>query len=68
MITKKPENNNSSVHRYCLGCKKHTNNLASTSETITNKVLRQKWKCSVCLSEKSRFFKQRPYKKVVKYT
>ena len=65
---KNNENDNSSIHRYCLGCKKHTNNLASTSVTITNKVLRQKWKCSVCLSEKSRFFKQRPYKKVVKYT
>ena len=37
--------------------------MASRSVTMTNKVLRQKCKCSVCLSKKSRFLKQRPYKK-----
>ena len=37
--------------------------MASKSVTMTNKVLRQKSKCSVCLSDKSRFLKHRPNKK-----
>ena len=32
---------------YCLGCKKHNNNMASNSVTVTNKPLRQKSKCTV---------------------
>ena len=49
-------------------CKKHNNNKASRSEIITNKVLTQKLKFSVCLLDKSRFLKlkQKPNKRVVK--
>ena len=36
----------------------HTNNIASKRVTMTNKVLRQKSKCSVCLSDKSRSMAQ----------
>ena len=31
---------------------------------MTNKVLRQKSNCGMCLSDKSRFLKQRPNKKI----
>ena len=37
--------------------KKHTNNMASRTVTMRNKELGQKLKCSVCLSDKSRFLK-----------
>ena len=38
---KKKRNNTRSIHTtYCLGCKKYTNNMASRSVTMTNKVLR----------------------------
>ena len=58
------ENNTSTMYMtYCLGCKKHTNNIASRGVTITNKVLKQKSKGCVCLSDKSRFLKQIPNKK-----
>ena len=60
----KKKNNTSSKHMtYCLSCKNHTNNMASRNVTMTDKVLRQKSKCSVCLSYKSRFFKQDHSKK-----
>ena len=48
---------------YCLSCKKHTNNMASRNVTMTDKALRKKSKCSVCLSDKSRFLKQDHRKK-----
>ena len=44
---------------YCLSCKKYTNDIASKNITRTNKVLRQKSGCSQCLSDKSRFLKQK---------
>ena len=57
---KKNKNNTSSKYMfYCLSCKTHTNNMASRSVTLTNKVLRQKSKYSVCFSDKSRFLKQK---------
>ena len=52
---------------YCLGCKKHTNDMASRSVRVTKKVLRQKPKCSVCQSDKSRFKKKDMIKRVVKF-
>ena len=55
---KKKSNNNSKYMTYYLGCKKHTNNMALRNITMANKVLRQKSKCNVCLSDKSRFLKQ----------
>ena len=58
--TKKNNNNTGSISStYCLGCEKHTNNVASRSVTVTNKVLRQKSRSSECLSDKSRFLKQK---------
>ena len=44
---------------YCLSCKKQTNNMASRSATMRSKVLRQKLKSNVCLSDNSRFLKQK---------
>ena len=61
MVQKKENNTSTMYMTYCLGCKKHTNNMASRGVTITNKVLKQKW--VVCLSDKSRFLKQIPNKK-----
>ena len=49
MVQKKENNTSTTYMTYCLGCKKHTNNMASRSVTITNKVLKQKWVVCVCL-------------------
>ena len=40
---------------YCLACRKH--NVGSWNTTMTNKVVRYKSKCGVCLSDKSRINK-----------
>ena len=47
---------------YCLACRKHTNNIASRKVTMTNNVVRDKSRCGECLSDKSRFLKQKPNK------
>ena len=47
------------VRTYCLTCRKHTNNIASRNATMTNKVIRNKSRCSECSSDKSRFMKQK---------
>ena len=47
----------------CLACNKHTNNIASRKVTMTNKVIRDKSRFIECLSDKSRFMKQKHYKK-----
>ena len=44
---------------YCLVCRKHASNIASRKVTMTNKVVRDKSGCSECLSDKSRFMKQK---------
>ena len=49
---------------YRLACRKHTNNVGSWNITMTNKVIRNKSKCGVCLSDKARFIKQKHNKKV----
>ena len=49
---------------YCLACRKHTNNVGSWNITMTNKVIRNESKLGACLSEKSRFMKENPDKKV----
>ena len=51
------------LRTYYLACKKHTNNIASRKVTMTNKVIRDKSRCSECLSDKSRFMKQKHNKK-----
>ena len=45
---------------YCLACREHTGNIGSRKVTVTNKVIRDKSRCSQCLSDKSRFMKQPP--------
>ena len=52
------------LRTYCLAYKKYTNDIASRKVTMTNKVVRDKSRCGECLSDKSRFLKQKPYKKV----
>ena len=51
------------LRTYCLPCRKHTNNIASRKVTMTNKVVRDKPRCGECLSDKSRFMKQKHNKK-----
>ena len=53
------------LRTYCLACRKPTTNIASGKVTMTNKVGRNKSKCGECLSDKSRFLKQKFNKKVV---
>ena len=43
----------------CFGCKDFTHNLRSKEVKIANKVHREKSKCVVCQSNKSRFSKQK---------
>ena len=51
------------MQTYCLGCKKHTDNIGSKKVTMANKVIRAKSRCANCMSDKSRFLKQEPNKK-----
>ena len=51
------------LRTYRLACRKHTNNIASRKVTMTSKVIRDKSRCSECLSDKSRFMKQKDNKK-----
>ena len=47
------------LRTYCLVCKKHTDNYGSKNVSMTNKVIRNKSRCSVYLNDKSRFMKQK---------
>ena len=58
-LGKKKTNVSSKYMAYCLSGKKHTNNMISRNLTMKNNVLRQKSMYSECLSEKSRFLKQK---------
>ena len=51
------------MQTYCLGCKKHTGNISSKKVMMMNKVIRDKSRCANCMSDKSRFLKQRYNKK-----
>ena len=51
------------MRTYCLACRKHINNVGSWNTTMANKAIRNKSKCSICLSDKSKFIKQKPDKK-----
>ena len=44
---------------YCLGCKDYTQNFRPEKVKMTNKVLRERFYCVVCRSNKSRFLKQK---------
>ena len=51
------------LRTYCLACRKRTNKIASRKVTMTNEVSRDKSRCGECLSDKSKFLKQKPNKK-----
>ena len=44
---------------YCFGCKGYKKNFRPKELKMTNKVLRKKFHCVVCHSNKSRFLKQK---------
>ena len=39
------------LRTYCLVCKKHTDNYGSKNVSMTNKVIRNKSRCSICLND-----------------
>ena len=47
------------MQTYCLGWKKHTDNIGSKKVTMKNKVIREKSGCANCMSDKSRFLKNK---------
>ena len=50
---------------YCFVCKDFTHNFRPQEVKMTNKVLREKSKCVVFRSNKSRFLKQKHNKKII---
>ena len=44
---------------YCFGCKDYTKKFRPEKVKMTNKILREKFNCVVCQSNKSRFLKQK---------
>ena len=44
---------------YCFECKDYTQNFRPEKVKMTNKVLREKFHCVVCQSNKSRILKQK---------
>ena len=63
LIVKKILPSLENMQMYCLGCKKHSNNIGSKKVTMTNKVIRDKSICANCMADKSRFLKQKFNKK-----
>ena len=55
----KPIKSRKELGTTCLGCKNFTHNFRPQEVKMTNKVLRGKSNCVVCLSNKSRFLKQK---------
>ena len=51
------------LRTYCLACKNIQ--IILLQVILTNEVIRDKSRCSECLSDKSRFIKQKHNKKVV---
>ena len=49
----------------CLGCKEYTDNIGSKKVIMMNKAIRDKLRCANFMSDKSRFLKQRFFKKIV---
>ena len=43
---------------YCFGCKDYKKNFRPEKVKMTNKVVREKFHCIVCRTNKSRFVKQ----------
>ena len=46
------------LRTYCLVCKKHTDNYGLKNVSTTNKVIKNKARCSMCLNDKSRFMRR----------
>ena len=44
--------------RYCFGCKDYTKSFRPEKVKMTNKVVREKSRCIVCRTNKSKFVKQ----------
>ena len=53
------------LRTYCLACREHTGSIGSKKVTMTNKIIRDKSRCAQYLFDKSRFFRQKPNKKVI---
>ena len=51
------------MRAYCLRCRDKVDNIGSKKVTMTNKVKRDKSRCAECVSDKSRFQKQKHYKR-----
>ena len=47
------------MQTYWLSCRKHTNNICSKKVMMLNEVIRDKSRCANCMSDKSRFLKQK---------
>ena len=47
------------MHTYCLGCKNTQITLVKKKMIMMNKVIINKSRCANCISDKSRFLKQR---------
>ena len=62
MLSKKYCPHYKNMQTYCLGCRNHTYSIGSKKGTMTNKVIRPKSKCTNCMSDKSRFLKQKSNK------
>ena len=53
------------MQTFYAGCKKQTDNVSSKKVIMRNKVIRDKSRCANCMSNKSRFLKQKHNRKVV---
>ena len=51
------------MQTYSLSCRNHINNIGSKKVTMTNKVIREKWRCANCLVDQSSYLKQKRNKK-----
>ena len=45
------------MQTYCLGCKKHTDNIGSKKVIMMNRGIRDKSRCANCMVHKSIFLK-----------
>ena len=54
------------MQTYCLSFGDYTDNIGSKKVTMTNKVIREKSRRANCISNISRFLKQKPNKNTIK--
>ena len=59
MLSEKYCNHYKTMKTYSLSCKKHTDNFGLKKVIMTDKTVRQAWKCANCVAKKSRFSKQK---------